>query len=286
MPIYALNAGFFIILAAFKVHTVSRILLIDDDNQVNEVMKATLEMLGHTVRTLDNADQVDEENAEFKPDMTLIDYMLPGRSGLEILRELNRTHPNSVRCLATGMADFNVLRHALDAGASSMLCKPYRLGDIVALLETAALLDAAVSLEGDARPPQGNVYSFAKKASEPVEGADLARLAAFARQCGADADTTSRRLPVIAAELMKNSARYGAVNYEVELRDEGKSLKLTVRDDGPGFDWAKVIARARYGMDKARAAGLQVVLALVKEIVHDDGGRTVRVTIDKESRSE
>ena len=108
----------------------SRILLIDDDPQINEVVKATLEMLGHDVTAVEDADQSSRVFSEFRPDLTLVDYSLPGRSGLDLLKELGKERPDAIRFLATGMADFGLLKQAVEAGASSMLCKPYRVSDL------------------------------------------------------------------------------------------------------------------------------------------------------------
>jgi signal transduction histidine kinase len=150
----------------------------------------------------------------------------------------------------------------------------------------ASVIDAAVAQENSVAPAAGESVFLALKAADGVRGTDLAKLLAFARAAGADADTVGRTLPVIAAELMRNAATYGATRYEVELRDDGTSLALSVADNGPGFDWAKVVARARCGMDKARASGLQVVLAITPELTFENGGRVVRVNVNKRSATE
>jgi CheY-like chemotaxis protein len=264
---------------------VSRILLVDDDIQVNEVVRATLEMLGHTVSVVEHPDRVEATYCDFQPEITLVDYMLPGCSGLDVLRDLTRRHPGAIGYLATGMADFTLLRQALEAGAFSMLSKPYRLADIAGLVESALQLDTALRAE-TAPETFGESLTLPCPAAATLPPETVARLVAFARDHGADLDVASRRLPLIVVELMKNAATHGKSAadpiYVVDIIDEGAQFRLTVSDSGPGFDWQRTLARARTGLDTARAAGLQVVLALGAELQFQNAGRTAQVRIDKQ----
>jgi FixJ family two-component response regulator len=241
-------------------------------------------MLGHTVSVVEHPDQVEATYCDFQPEITLVDYMLPGCSGLDVLRDLGRRHPGAIGYLATGMADFALLRQALDAGAFSMLSKPYRLADIAGLVESALQLDAALRAE-TAPETYGDTLALECPNSLTLPPDPVARLVAFARDRGADLDVASRRLPLVAAELMKNAAVHGAAGqegvYAVQVVDDGTHFQLTVTDNGPGFDWQRALARARTGLDTARATGLQVVLALGAELQYKNGGRIAQARIQK-----
>jgi CheY-like chemotaxis protein len=255
----------------------SRILLIDDDPQINEVVKATLELLGHTVAAVEDPGQSRKVFAEFHPNITLIDYALPGQSGLVLLHALGENHPDAIRFLATGMSDFGLLKQAMAAGASSMLCKPYRVADLVGLIETATLLEAALQAEASSIAPQCDELHLSCPAAGGVQSADLAQIVHFARSAGCDDDVAFRRLPVVACELMRNAATHGSSgtndSFAVELKNRKPDLDLHVQSSGPAFAWEKAIARARAGMGKSRAAGLQLVVALSDHINYDDDGR-------------
>lgn len=262
----------------------SRILLIDDDPQINEVVKTTLELLGHVVAAVEDADQSRRVFTEFRPDLTLVDYSLPGRSGLDLLKELGKERPDAIRFLATGLADFGLLKRAVEAGACSMLCKPYRVSDLAGLLETAVLLEAAVAIEKAGDMPVGNNLRLECPAHEAVRSDDLARLIAFARACGCDDDVAMRRLPVAACELMRNAAAHGAGEdgtFSVEVLNRWRDLELRVCTSGPAFAWERAVARARVGMNKSRASGLQLVLALTDELHYEDDGRVACARMSK-----
>lgn len=249
-------------------------MIIDDDPHVNEVIRATLEMLGHQVATVETADDVLTASAEFKPDIALIDYNLPGKSGLEVLHDLAAMHPGITRYFATGMADFELLKIAVAAGANSMLCKPYRMTDLVALIDAAAALNAALHDEAATLAPDP---AAANNASEFFAAADdsglLARLIAFARRSNAHPDVAMRRLPVSAIELIKNARAHGAGNCQTHVSDDGAMLRLRVSDCGSGFDWRKALASGRACMDKGRASGLQLVTVMCDQLVYKDDGR-------------
>jgi len=249
------------------------------------VVKATLELLGHTVASVEDAAISRRVFTEFQPDLTLVDYALPGCSGLDLLKELGSGHPDAIRFLATGMADFGLLKQAVAAGASSMLCKPYRMLDLTGLLETAELLDAAIAIEKSGQLPDDTASALECPAHQPIQSRDLARLIAFAHAAGCDPDVTWRRLPVVACELMRNAATHGSAGsrapYRVEMMDCDASLELRVSTSGPPFAWEKTLARARTGVDKSRASGLQLVLALTEELHYENEGRLAIARLSK-----
>jgi CheY-like chemotaxis protein len=268
---------------------VSRILLIDDDVQVNEVMKATLEVLGHNVVAVEDPQKIAETLTTFHPDVTLVDYMLPGISGLDVLRELSHSDPHSIRYLATGMADFRLLQRAVDAGASSLLSKPYRITDLVALMDLAAQLAAALHAEQTPGNAADASLCLNFSMAETADMGDMiGQLISFARSHGAEDDVATRRLPLIAGALVRNARVHGvaqgADSFTVEIEDSGTNFRLNVTDNGRGFDSQKAVARARSSMDKPCASGLQLVLALSNELRFENNGCRACVTLGKSGR--
>ena len=264
----------------------SRILLIDDDPQVNEVVKASLEMMGHSVVAVEDPCIALETCLATQPDLTLVDYMLPNCSGLDLLRQIREALPHSLGCLATGMADFSLLKQALSAGAGSMLSKPYRLKDLADLVGLAVLLEESLRLESDGATPAVERVRLTCESDQAIDSGAVAALGRFAKTCAAEPMVIERTLPLIAIELMKNAATHGSAglssaHYQVALDDVGDNLELTVANQGAPFNWQKVLARAQTGMQKSRASGLQLVMALAREFTYRDGGREARAMIAK-----
>jgi two-component system, OmpR family, phosphate regulon response regulator PhoB len=102
------------------------ILICDDEAPLRELMRAILEN-GYDFVEAADAGEALERAIENEPDLVLLDVMLPGGSGLDVLREM-RTHdalaatPVVVVTAWTSAAD---RRAALDAGADEFLAKPF-----------------------------------------------------------------------------------------------------------------------------------------------------------------
>jgi two-component system phosphate regulon response regulator PhoB len=110
------------------------VLVVDDEPQLRELMKVTL---GGGYRFLE-ADDVDAALAAIRtrPDLVLLDVMLPGGSGLEILREIRRD-PELDRTPVVVISAWQATedrRIALDEGADAFLAKPFRIEELTAIV--------------------------------------------------------------------------------------------------------------------------------------------------------
>jgi CheY-like chemotaxis protein len=115
-----------------------RILVVDDDDAVREVLGESLEAAGHEVRTAADGGRAIRIAAEWPPDVVVTDIVMPEKEGLETIIELRRTHP-AVRIIAisgggvVGPDDYLVPAEGL--GADRCLAKPFRLGELSELIE-------------------------------------------------------------------------------------------------------------------------------------------------------
>ncbi len=71
------------------------ILVVDDDPDIVAIAKATLEETGYVVQTADSALEVFSRLEEQKPDLIILDIMMPHMDGLEVLERLKRTAETS-----------------------------------------------------------------------------------------------------------------------------------------------------------------------------------------------
>lgn len=118
----------------------ARILVADDDQDLNHLVTMKLEAAGHEVVSV-----VDGENAlaralSDKPDLIVLDWMLPRRNGLEVCREV-RSDPglSGTRILMlTARAQEVDVERAFAAGAEEYITKPFSPRELV--LRVTALL--------------------------------------------------------------------------------------------------------------------------------------------------
>lgn len=109
-----------------------KILVADDDQAVRESLRRSLIFNGFTViLASDGAEALELINSE-RPDLAILDVMMPQRDGLEVCREL-RSHGDDLPILLLTARDSVSERVAgLDAGADDYLPKPFALEELLA----------------------------------------------------------------------------------------------------------------------------------------------------------
>lgn len=134
----------------------SRILVVEDESAIAELIALNLRHAGYEVALAANADQAQAEVDRVLPDLVILDWMLPGQSGLALAkrwRGANRTRELPVIML-TARADEGDTIAGLDAGADDYLTKPFSTHELMAriraLLRRRApeALDSAVEVGG------------------------------------------------------------------------------------------------------------------------------------------
>jgi CheY-like chemotaxis protein len=110
----------------------SRILVIDDDFNLLQMVKLMLERVGHQVETSRDGAKGLELAAETKPDLAIIDVMMPGLSGYDVVRKL-REDARTARIpivILTARSQPMDKEMALQAGANAFLSKPVTAQDL------------------------------------------------------------------------------------------------------------------------------------------------------------
>lgn len=108
----------------------STVLLVDDDPALLEVLLAYLEGEGHAVLTAGNG--LEALPLLAKADLAVLDWMLPGLSGLEVLEQARQTLPQLPVLLLTARGEEDDRVRGLDAGADDYVVKPFSPREIVA----------------------------------------------------------------------------------------------------------------------------------------------------------
>jgi len=72
----------------------AKILLVEDDNLVRDMLVQTLERAHHTVASANNGEQAIEVLKDFAPDIMVTDIIMPKKSGITLISEVKQKHPN------------------------------------------------------------------------------------------------------------------------------------------------------------------------------------------------
>lgn len=116
----------------------ARILIVDDDRVILELASIILRSDGYSVRTAGDGILALNLLAEEPFDLVLLDFMMPGKDGLVVLREIKDDFPDIAVIIFTGMGSENIAVNAMKAGAADYIIKPFRNHDL--LERTSAVL--------------------------------------------------------------------------------------------------------------------------------------------------
>jgi two-component system sensor histidine kinase/response regulator len=107
------------------VAEMASILVVDDDEMVRLSCKRVLEEDGYIVRTAENGEVGLKYFKEIQPDLVLVDMKMPGKSGMEVLHEIEILDPEVVKIVITGYATVSSAVDAMKSGAYDFIPKPF-----------------------------------------------------------------------------------------------------------------------------------------------------------------
>jgi excisionase family DNA binding protein len=115
------------------------VLLVDDDERVRELVRVNLEFEGYSVREAGNAEEGLAAIEDAKPDLVLLDVMMPQVDGWEMLRRIQERHGAGAIpvVMFSGKVDEDVEAQATERGATGFVGKPF---DLQQLIEQAKLV--------------------------------------------------------------------------------------------------------------------------------------------------
>ncbi len=132
------------------------VLIVDDESAIREMIAVALEMAGYNYIEASNCKDAHASIIDSKPDMILLDWMLPGTSGLEFTRRLKRDDLTKeipiILLTAKGEEDNKI--QGLDSGADDYITKPFSPRELVSRLKavlrraTPLGIEEAIEIEG------------------------------------------------------------------------------------------------------------------------------------------
>ena len=125
-----------------------KILIVDDEQEIAELLEEVLEQLGYKTAMAFSKAQASEVLREFEPRIVLLDIRLPDGDGISFLKEIKASQPAVEVIMITGLADRDIAIEALHEGAADYICKPidldYLANSLLANIVTRYNTDAPV----------------------------------------------------------------------------------------------------------------------------------------------
>lgn len=128
----------------------SRILVVDDEEDILEIIKYNLQRAEYEIETALNGEEALTKAAYFKPDLVILDIMMPRKNGMDTLRELRKKDyfRETLVLFLTALGSENAEIEGLNLGADDYIVKPIK--PQLLLSRVKALLRRANKEEGTA----------------------------------------------------------------------------------------------------------------------------------------
>lgn len=114
-----------------------KILIVDDESSIRDMLRVALEMAEYDCLEASNAQEAHSHIIDEQPDLILLDWMMPGTSGIELARRLKRDEVTQnipiIMLTAKGEEDNKI--QGLDVGADDYITKPFSPRELVARLK-------------------------------------------------------------------------------------------------------------------------------------------------------
>lgn len=114
--------------------TRGKVLIVEDDKSYAEILKRVIIKNGYEINLAHDGKEGLELSTEWKPDVIIVDWMMPGMSGIELISKL-REHPElkfSYIIMLTARVETEDKIAGLEAGADDFITKPVDFGELIA----------------------------------------------------------------------------------------------------------------------------------------------------------
>ncbi|MBM7871991.1 DNA-binding response OmpR family regulator [Clostridium pascui] len=113
---------------------IAKVLVVDDDNNICEVIKMYLENAGYEVRVSNDGKEAQEAFLEYKPELVLLDIMLPHIDGVDVLKWIRKDSEVPVIMLTAKGETFDKVL-GLELGADDYIVKPFEPKELLARIK-------------------------------------------------------------------------------------------------------------------------------------------------------
>ncbi len=122
--------------------TKGTVLVVDDEDSVREVASEILKFLGYSVLAAPSGEKgVELLRGGARPDVVLLDLIMPGMNGFQTLQALRAIEPDLPVLISTGYADRAASEFLVSEGAAGFVNKPYKIETLDQALQKAQRAD-------------------------------------------------------------------------------------------------------------------------------------------------
>lgn len=108
----------------------TKILFVDDEDSILDILSARMKSWGYEVKAVSNGKDALETIKADRPDIVVLDYMMPGMDGVETLRRIRKTEKDLPVIMFTAYPDQRSIQGADDLGVSAYVPKLSVLSEV------------------------------------------------------------------------------------------------------------------------------------------------------------
>ena len=213
-----------------------QILVVDDDAELQELIRTALVRAGYEVVVAPDAFEGLERLGEEEFDLALLDIMMPGMDGLEMLTRLRQRHQDLLVVMMTAMSTPSAVISAMREQACDFLAKPFDINELLSAITSAlALSPQEINIEVLSARPEWIELRV------PCSMAALDPLERLMSQLKTDIPAATRDSVTYAfREMLRNAIEHGGKNdptqwVEVGFLHTPRIVLYRIKDPGEGF---------------------------------------------------
>ncbi|MCT8977497.1 response regulator transcription factor [Clostridium sp. CX1] len=114
--------------------SIGKVLIVDDDENICEVIRMYVESAGYDTKVCNDGKAAQEDFLEYKPDLVLLDIMLPHVDGIDVLKWIRKDYETPVIMLTAKGETFDKVL-GLELGADDYIVKPFEPKELLARIK-------------------------------------------------------------------------------------------------------------------------------------------------------
>lgn len=123
------------LVSSLEFEEIPKILVVDDETIIREILADFLTMEGYIVKTAPDAIKALEELEKEHYDMVISDLKMPRMSGLELLEEIQKKYDNVLTVIMTGFGTVETAIEAMKKGAYDYILKPFKVEEVIHIVQ-------------------------------------------------------------------------------------------------------------------------------------------------------